>query len=486
MKELELTQTGITIYPDNSRVIVRAFVPDDRRLVVRIIKRALAISLEEIKSRLEELHWQFDARHHFLSSNWEHHYNHVKQYIENEEDVRAEQRLYIGALFSGEYAVESAALFNPSIVAHPDQTGIGAGELRYIMSLRATGEGHISSIVFRTGIISADGVVSLDDRSSRVSAPDLNPNPSFQRARFLLKLQDMNLDTAWTKKVLDALGENFTRSDLDEVLHTACGASRCKTYENSQSLECIQWLSLVNYDVTFRPDVPLSERVIFPNSPSESNGIEDARFARFVEDDGVVTYYATYTAYNGHSIMPQLLETTDFLSFRARTLNGSAVHNKGMALFPRRIGGKFAMIARQDDESIYLMFSSNIRIWEKSTVLRSPSETWEAVKIGNCGSPIETSKGWLLLTHGVGAMRRYCIGALLLDLDDPSIVLGSLSKPIIEPTEDERDGYVPNVVYTCGAMTHAGKLILPYGLSDSATTIDTIDLDKLVSALLSK
>ena len=242
----------------------------------------------------------------------------------------------------------------------------------------------------------------------------------------------------------------------------------------------------VNYEVTFDPSVSLSQRIIFPNSPSESNGIEDARFVAFTDTDGTLTYYATYTAYSGHAILPQLLETSDFLSFRALTLNGPSVRNKGMALFPRRISGKYAMISRQDDENLYLMLSDDIHSWDDSQLLRRPSESWEAVKIGNCGSPIETPYGWLLLTHGVGAMRRYCIGAMLLDLDDPSIVIGHLSSPLIEPDEPARNGYVPNVVYTCGGLLHGKNLILPYGLSDTSTTIVTIPIEPLIAAIKSE
>lgn len=486
MTSLTLESTGITIHPDNSRVIVRAFIPDDHRLIARIINRALTLSTTEIADRLKELHRLFDFRHPALTSNWENNYAHVRQFIEAGEKLTPEQQLYLGALFSGEYTLESAALFNPSIVPHPDQSNTPDGALRFIMSLRATGEGHISSIAFRTGTIHSNGTVLLDQPTGHVSAPDLNPNPTFRRNRFFRKIQDLNLNTPWTQEVMESLSDTFTRNELDEVLHTACGATRCDSQEVRQSLECIQWLSQVNYEVEFDPSIPLAERIIFPNSPSESNGIEDARFVRFVEEDGVATYFATYTAYNGHSILPQLLETSDFLSFQAHSLDGAGVYNKGMALFPRRIGGRFAMISRQDDENLYLMLSDDVRVWDESKVLRRPEADWEVIKIGNCGSPIETPEGWLLLTHGVGAMRRYCIGALLLDLNDPSVVLGSLSEPLIEPDEKGRNGYVPNVVYTCGAMLHAGKLILPYGLSDSLTTIKTINFAKIINALLTK
>jgi len=253
--------------------------------------------------------------------------------------------------------------------------------------------------------------------------------------------------------------------------------------ETQRTLECVRWLAESNYEVHFDPTSAMSERIIFPVSSNESNGMEDARFVRFVEDDSSVVYYATYTAYNGRAILPQLLETRDFLSFRARTLNGRAVQNKGMAFFPRRIDGRYAMISRQDDENLFLMYSENPHFWSDPQILRRPAHLWESVKIGNCGSPIETEAGWLVITHGVGPMRRYCIGALLLNLHDPSKILRELKEPLLWPEGDEREGYVPNVVYTCGALLHRDRLILPYGLSDIATKIVTIDLRELLEAM---
>lgn len=472
--------TGIHIHPDSSRVIVRSFIPSDHQSVTRIIERALALSQDEVVDRLKHLHHQFDSRHPCLNCSWEDHYKLVQHFVSKEDSLTREQKLYIGALFSGEYALESAALFNPSIVPHPDQTGLPAGSLRFIMSLRATGEGHISSIAFRSGVIDDQGQVSLDPCSTKTSAPELDPDPKFRKTSFFRKLHDMEFDNAWSRTLMQSLGDYFTRSELD----AACVATHASVHEARGTIECIQWLARANYQVNFDPDIPLSQRIIFPTSPNESNGIEDARFVHFRDDDGSENYYATYTAYNGHSILPQLLETPDFLSFQARTFDGACVRNKGMALFPRRIDGLYTMLSRQDDENLYLMFSDDVHFWDRAQIIRCPMEGWESVKIGNCGSPIETGAGWLVLTHGVGPMRRYCIGAILLDLDDPSRIIGHLPKPLIEPSEAQRDGYVPNVVYTCGALVHAGKLILPYGLSDTSTTISTIGLDELLARML--
>ena len=310
------------------------------------------------------------------------------------------------------------------------------------MSLRATGEGHISSIEFRTGIIGADGAISVDPVSRFVTAPEIVPNPTYNKMSFLGKLHEMDFDNATTEAVMAPLAESFTLEDLDKALRSVKRASRLVTRDAMRTIECMRWLADSNYEVRFAPTLAMSERVIFPVSTNESNGIEDARFVRFVDDDGAVVYYATYTAYNGRVILPQLMETTDFQHFRVLTLNGSAVQNKGMALFPRRIRGRYAMLSRQDDENLFLMTSDNPHFWSDPKLLRRPSEPWEMNKIGNCGSPIETEAGWLVITHGVGPMRKYCIGVMLLDLHDPTRVIGRLREPLIAPLENELEGYV--------------------------------------------
>jgi predicted GH43/DUF377 family glycosyl hydrolase len=475
--------TGIHIRPDNARVLVRSFIPSDRSSILRIIERALALTEDETAGRIELLQEQFGARHLRIEQAWQNHYESVRHHVPHEPSLSDERRLYIGALFSGEYALESAALFNPSMVLHPDQSSLAAGETRFILSLRATGEGHISSIAFRTGVIGADHAIVMEEPSRHVTAPRLKPDPSFRRSVFFGKLREMEFENPWSQALMLSLGDRFTRSELNQAIRTSDGATRPSARVARRTTECIRWLAEANYEVHFEPGVPLSERIIFPVSPNESNGMEDARFVRFTDEDGTITYYATYTAYNGRAILPQLLETTDFLTFRAATLNGASVRNKGMAIFPRKILGKYAMISRQDDENLYLMYSDDPHVWSDALLLRRPREAWEAVKIGNCGSPIETPAGWLVLTHGVGPMRRYCIGALLLDLEDPSIVLGHLALPLVEPDEPLRNGYVPNVVYCCGALVHAGKLLLPYGLSDTSTTISIVDLEELLACL---
>ncbi len=480
---MNLTHTGITLRPNSARVLIRPFIPGEAARTVNIIGRALAHSEAEIEELLVAIMDEFGSRHLNLRIFWRRHFERVKAHVFSDRPLSEARQLYIGALFSGEYALESAALFNPSIVPHPDQSGLAEGDLRFILSLRATGEGHISSIEFRTGTIHADHVITMEEPSRFVTAPKLNPNPKFLKTVFLHKLMEMGFENEWSSAVMTSLGKTFTLSELEAAMRSASHSGPLPR-EIQRTTECVRWLAESNYEVHFDPAVAVSERIIFPVSSNESNGMEDARFVRFVEDDGSVIYYATYTAYNGRAILPQLLETSDFLNFRALTLNGRAVQNKGMAFFPRRIGGRYAMISRQDDENLFLMFSDNPHFWSDPVLLRRPRQAWEAVKIGNCGSPIETAAGWLVITHGVGPMRKYCIGALLLDLDDPSKIIGELRDPLLQAIGPEREGYVPNVVYTCGAMLHAGRLILPYAVSDTATTIVTIVLDELLAGLV--
>ncbi len=483
MHRLTLRPSGITLRPNNARVLIRPFIPSDPARIVNILGRALSLSEEEVKEQLKFVTTEFNDRHQDLRAVWRKHFERVKAHIFSGRPLSEARQLYIGALFSGEYALESAALFNPSIVPHPDQSGIAEGDLRFILSLRATGEGHISSIEFRTGLIRADHSITIDEPSRFVTAPVLNPNPTFRKTVFLHKLMEMGFENEWSAEVMKSLNRDFTLIELEAAMRHASVEPGPLPREIQRTSECVRWLAESNYEVHFAPHVGMSERIIFPVSSNESNGMEDARFVRFVEDDGSIIYYGTYTAYNGRAILPQLLETTDFLSFRARTLNGRAVQNKGMAFFPRRIDGRYAMISRQDDENSYLMFSDNPHFWSEPKILRRPAQPWEMVKIGNCGSPIETERGWLVMTHGVGPMRKYCIGAMLLDLHDPTKIIAELTEPLVQPGGNEREGYVPNVVYTCGAMVHGDSLILPYGMSDTACTIVAIRLEELFAAL---
>jgi predicted GH43/DUF377 family glycosyl hydrolase len=497
-------RNDLALEPDSSRVVMRPFIPGNPQTVASILDRALALSESEANARLEALRADFDSRHFDIEGLLYRHYRKVQAHLPTERLLSYNHQLLIGAMFSGEYALESAALFNPSIVAHPDQSGVPDGCLRFIMSLRATGEGHISSIEFRSGIIQPDGFINIDPVSRFVTAPEIVPNPTYNRILFVTKLREMGIAGPHADAVMTPLAETFTLQELDESvasvrrqsdlshdLRRSLGTfylpSRSATVNNDvqRTLECIRWLADSNYELNFSSKLTLSERIIFPVSANESNGIEDARFVRFVNDDGSAVYYATYTAYNGRAILPQLIETHDFLHFRVLTLNGRAVQNKGMALFPRKVHGCYMMLSRQDDENLLLMSSDDPHHWEDPIIIMRPAEMWESVKIGNCGSPIETRAGWLVITHGVGPMRRYCIGAALLDLDDPSKVIGRLREPLIIPEGREREGYVPNVVYSCGSLIHEDRLILPYAMSDRATAAVSVPLDALLQALCS-
>ena len=478
------TISSIDLRPSSDRVLNRPFIPASPDQVSNIIERVLSFSDVEVEAQLGCLRDEFAHRHPDLQRSWLRQFEKVEAYFSNEAFLPTSRRLLIGAFFTGEYAVESVALFNPSIVPHPNQTDLGADDLRFILALRAVGEGHISSIEFRSGVVRQNQSIEVDNAKGLVTAPDIEADPTFSRNIFLHKLQEKGLENNWSRSVMNRLGATFTRTELDESLGHAAHETQRHNEDVKRAIECLHWLVNSNYELNFSSSTPLSQRVIFPVSLNESHGMEDARFVRFVDEDGRATYYATYTAYDGRVILPQLIETNDFLRFRIRTLTGTAIQNKGMALFPRRIDGRYAMLSRYDDENLYLMLSDDLYFWSDPQLLLRPSRPWEFVKIGNCGSPIETDAGWLVLTHGVGPMRKYCIGAVLLDLQNPFKVIGRLNEPLLKPAPDQTNGYVPNVVYTCGALIHGGRLILPYGLNDTVTRIATIELETLLAALV--
>ena len=485
MNNIRIRRHAVTLRPDSARIIIRPFIPASPEAIGSIIGRALALAEEVVERELQVLREEFGSRHFDIEAPFLEQYAKVQSYLLAQCSISPARRLLIGALFSGEYALESAALFNPSIVPHPDQGQLPDGALRFVMSLRATGEGHISSIEFRVGVVSREGAIDLTPASRFVTVPEVVPNPTYRKKDFVIKLHEMGFDNASVGAVMSSLPADFARSELESSVARLHRDHPPGAQDLQRTLEGIQWLADSNYELRFPSKLALGERIIFPVSANESNGIEDARFVRFIDDDGAVTYYATYTAYNGHDILPQLIETRDFLHFRVLTLNGSAVQNKGMALFPRKVLGRYTMLSRQDDQNLFIMSSDNPHYWSDPQVLLRPAEVWESGKVGNCGAPIETDAGWLVVTHGMGPMRRYCIGAALLDLEDPRRVIGRLSEPLLAPAGDERDGYVPNVVYSCGSLVHGGKLILPYAMSDRATAIASVDLDELLSVLRS-
>jgi predicted GH43/DUF377 family glycosyl hydrolase len=483
MNTIRLRRHDLSIAPQNTRVLLRHFIPSEVSRITTTLGRVLGLTEEEVSQELAKVLKEFEFRHRDLETLLLANFQRVQGHIPSPRELSEKRKLLLGALFSGEYALESAALFNPSIVPHPDQSGVAQGAVRFLMSLRATGEGHISSIEFRTGMITPSGEISMDPISPYVTAPEIVANPSYKKKLFSIKLAEMGFDNRYASAIMAPLGEIFTLVELTKMLRVFREQAKPDTHDLRGMLECIQWLADSNYELHFAEKLPLSEQIIFPVSSNETNGIEDARFVRFTEDDGSVMYYATYTAYNGRSILPQFIETLDFINFRILTLNGARVQNKGMALFPRRIGGRYAMLSRHDDENLFLMYSDSPYYWADPQLILKPAAAWESVKIGNCGSPIETEEGWLVITHGVGPMRKYCIGAALLDLEDPSRVIGRLREPLLSAGGSEREGYVPNVVYSCGSMVHGRELILPYAVSDLASTIVSVSLDELLAKL---
>lgn len=480
---LNVKRKAIRIVGDTSRVITRPHLPDERSRIHKIIQRIIDLPDPAAEALMAQIMVDFAGRHEDIGTIFERHLNAVQGYLPPHTVLGDLRKSLIGAYFTKEYSIESAALFNPSIVPHPDQHHLKNGSLRFVMSLRATGEGHISSIVFRSGVLDRHNRFRFDPISDYVETPDLQLNPVYKRDPFQRKLKEMGAGNEITGHILDQMPDDFTYNALMEKIGTLRDKPLYPRDRQNRAFEVMWWLANSNYEVKFHADHRISERVIFPVSKNESRGIEDARFVQFSDARQETTYYATYTAYNGHTILPQLIETRDFIKFNIVTLNGKAIKNKGMALFPRKIGGRYAMLSRQDGENNHIMFSDNIHFWQSSKIIQQPEYPWEFIQIGNCGSPLETERGWVVLTHGVGPMRQYCIGAILLDLENPSKIIARLDAPLLTPHEKEREGYVPNVVYSCGAIIHNNELVIPYAMSDINSGIATVPVDALLNGM---
>ncbi len=480
-------------YSDPKRVIVRFFFPGPESRVQSIIQKVMQMPEEAALLSLNHSLRDFSARHRNISKVFQKHFDRTRDIMNGRvgdlNSLSNAKRLLIGAYFTSEYSIESAAFFNPSMVEDPDQTGLQEGQKRVIISFRATGEGHISSIVFRGGILDADNNIQLVPTGRLIDEAEAVKNYIYNKKAFKNKLCEMHgycdLDTedGVISHVLNKLNDEFDYNEMNRALSETRHEMQP---DESQSaiLRTIYWLADSHYEITFSLDTGISDRVIFPISSTESNGIEDARFVKFTEDDGRVRYYATYTAYDGRSIMPKLVETRDFYNFKIMPIHGENAQNKGMALFPRKVNGKYAMLARIDGINNYIMFSDDINLWHEAVMLQSPKYPWEFIQVGNCGSPIETEFGWLVITHGVGTMRKYAISAILLDLDDPTKIIGQLSEPLIAPNEEEREGYVPNVVYSCGSIVSNDELVVPYAMSDTSSTFATVPLKELLTNLV--
>ena len=485
MSKPAIIRTGVKIDPDVTRVLIRPFIPSPER-ATKIIARIMAQSEKEVKEHLDETLDNFSSRHIHVENTFLERYESVKHFQLTDLEPSHEKKLLIGSYFTSEYSLESAALFNPSIVLHPDQSGLPGDSCRFIISLRAVGEGHTSSVTFRCGTFDKDNRFTIEPATRFVEPPNLIIDKEFAKEILAQKFMDMGFANEYSDMVFGLLSEKFTFQDLEDAVTELHNKEPAVSLRNTVTREHLLWLASANYDIEFDPGIPIEGRVLFPHSPVEKQGIEDARFVRFVDENGEVTYYGTATAWDGKTVLSQIIETTDFTRFSIRSLNGEVVKNKGMALFPRKIDGRFAMISRQDNENIYLMFSEHLQFWRESRIIIKPSYPWEFYQMGNCGSPMETDEGWLLITHGVGAMRKYAIGAVLLDKEDPARVLGRTKEPLLVPNENEREGYVPNVVYSCGSMIHNDQLILPYAMADYASRIALISVDELLAYMLNK
>ncbi|KIA86245.1 MAG: glycoside hydrolase family 130 protein [bacterium] len=476
---------NIIFTPDSRRVVARYFMNGDQR-TQQMVSRIMLLDEKQVIDTLEHTLREFARRHRNISRVFFTHCEKIRGIIEgmqiNYEGLSEERKMLIGSYCTMEYAIESAAFFNPSIVEDFDQSDLEEGEKRVIISFRATGEGHISSIVFRRGILDKNNDLHIMKIGNNIDKAEIVHKSLYNKERFLMKLAEMHTSDKYSTRIMQDLPDEFEYAALKNVVNKALSDPMIRQ-ERRTALEEVMWLADSFYDLQFKHDSDITERVIFPISDSESRGIEDARFVRFVDDDQSDRVMATYTAYNGHVILPKLISTEDFYTFRVMPLYGAGAQNKNLALFPRKIKGKYAMLSRIDGVNNYLMYSDRATQWNNPVILQEPRYTWEFTQIGNCGSPLWTKEGWLVITHGVGAMRRYCIGASLFDLDDPSKEIGRLKEPLLSPREDEREGYVPNVVYSCGSIIHNNSLILPYAVSDYSSTYGVVNLVELIEAL---
>ena len=478
-------RTSLSLHGDSERVLCRLFIPGEEELInghsriPQVLQRALSLKEDVVVRTLHTVEKQFESRHKNLKGQFDAHFRAVSHLVK--EPISDERKALIGAFFTQEYALEGAAYFNPSIVPFPNEGEEDSDTLRFILSVRAVGEGHISTIVFRSGFISSDGQINVDPAS---------PFASTRAKRFTVLRNrlvrqaalEAGVDSADLELVLAMLPDKFTPEDLMASL-TQLDLAGVRHTPSVELIRAMDEIARSSYESDFPHDSDLSERVLWPVAPDERRGMEDARFVRLEDEDEPVRYRASYTAYDGSSVNTRVIETDDFQSFSSMPMTGVAVQNKGLAFFPKRIADRYCALSRHDREFISLTFSSDGYHWNDVNPLIGAEQPWELVHMGNCGSPMEIDEGWLVLTHGAGPMRRYCIGALLLDKSDPSKVLGRLPEPLIEPTEEERNGYVPNVVYSCGGLVHQGRLIVPYGISDWQIRCSTVEVSEILSSL---
>ncbi len=486
MTDNPLSRTSPRLSPDPARVIARLFVPGEElpghhSRARGVLERVLELTDAEVNEALADLRARFTARHRNLDSIFERHFDLMAPRMVAGEAVSEDRELLIGAYFTAEYATEGAALTNPSMVEHPDQSGLAPGELRFIMGARAVGEGHFSCIAFRTGVVDGGGSIRVDEPGPFLDVGQ-PVQAAFDHDAFWAQLQEHDADDETAAFVLDRLSDPFDKGSLEAAI-AEIDPRLLRRRPALETIQRLEWIAFNHYEVTFPAESRIDERLLSPAGPTESRGMEDARFTRLVDTDGSITYCATYTAYDGMNVAPQLIETDDFLTFRILQLSGPAAKNKGMALFPRTLGGEYLSLSRWDRERSSITRSRDRLCWQSAVTLDTPLRPWEVIQAGNCGPPIETERGWLVFTHGVGAMRTYGLGALLLDLEDPTKVVGTTDRPLLLADDSERDGYVPNVVYSCGGMRHGDLVVLPYGFGDQQISFAVLDLPALLDQL---
>lgn len=480
-----LVTVGPRLRADPRRVIAKLFVPgeessDSQSRVHLVVDRVRGLGEDQVEAELDAVRSGFSHRHRDLEGTLAHHAALASAHLPQAQQMSRRRHLLVGAYLTHEFSVEGAALCNPSMVEHPDQSGVPAGCIRFVMSVRAIGEGHLSSVEFRTGTASPDGI-AVDDPGSHLTI-GVHTSRGSDKAWMAYRLRDVGVDAVTTGQILANLPDVITAEALQQAnshLHPHLQARQ----SIQQAMQWLDYIALGQYDLAFPAGTPIGEQLIWPNSAAERHGIEDVRLVRFIDDDGVAVYHGTYTAYDGDHVAPHLLSTRDFQTYRIGSQAGPAARNKGMALFPRRISGRYYSLSRWDRENVSLATSTDGLLWERGPVVRQTIDTWEFVQVGNCGSPIETEAGWLVLTHGVGPMRNYCLGAILLDLNEPDRVLAETASPLLAPDGDDRDGYVPNVVYSCGALLHDDTLTIPYGVNDSSIGFGQVKLSDLLATM---
>ena len=483
----DMLDAGAELHPDPSRVILRLFLPGDEArdghprvsdVVARLFDRPGATDAETAQRILTT----FGDRTGNLAAVLLDHAGAVSPHTDRWDELTGDQRLILGATFSAEYAIEGAALCNPSAVPHPDQSGLKAGQLRVAVAVRCIGEGHVSSINFVSAVIGPGRKWTFGERTMPLAPQTLGPAQWTLEHFVDLLEQHRLLNDDISDAVVHSLGATFGPTDLDAVIATLPPQLLAR-HDAASHIEALRSMVKTAYSLSFPESSDIAQRVLMPVVHEEMNGMEDARFLVFTADDGSKEYRATYTAYDGARIAPRLLTSPDLRTFQSHRLSGTAARNKGIAVFPRKVKGRYLALTRSDGENTSLAWSPDGRVWTHQTPVHIPRRLWEIVKTGNCGAPIETDKGWLVMTHGVGPMRRYCIGAMLLDLDHPEKVLASLDSPLLEPDEAERNGYVPNVVYSCGGVVHDGVLWLPYGVADTHIRVASIPVTDLLDAM---